>query len=146
MAIFKIRSLYFLNKIHNLTPTTIHFRLILNTLILFYSSSSVMASEDSYLKAMEAEAENMFLDSANSNKKTATDTSKQSQSEQNSTQINSQQKQEFEITLRKRFPKSFSSYAKLSPEHKADVVHTYFSNSKNILSAINRLYKLHFNK
>lgn len=105
-----------------------------------------MAAEDDYLKAMEAEAESVYLDSAATNKSTGPADSSDVLNEQSYVQIDSQQRQEFESVLQKRLPRSFDSYMKLNDKDKADVINTYFGNSKNLLVAVNKLYKLHFKK
>lgn len=143
IALFK-QAQFTLYKTLNLSSFFKFIQLAVSCLLLSCGSYAAMATDDDYLKAMEAEAENIQLDSANSNKPTKPSVTVDPQEKPNKNTITFQQQKEFETALRERLPRSFKSYASLSDENKADVVHTYFNNSKNLLLAIKRLYKLHF--
>ncbi|MCK4710019.1 MAG: hypothetical protein KAU21_15480 [Gammaproteobacteria bacterium] len=113
--------------------------------LLFSLSFGVTGAEDDYLQALEAEANGIQLDSTNS-KPSKPEVQTNTKSETESQKISSNQRLQFENSLKARLPRSFSTYLTLTNQNKIEVIHTYFSNSKQMHLAIRKLYKLHFNK
>ncbi len=117
--------------------------LVGSLLLLFGLCSGAMASDDDYLKALEAEADNVQLDSAN-NKSAKPGINANTAAEPE--RVSSNQRIEFEKALRIRLPKSYDSYLTLNKQNQNDVIYAYFSGSKQMHLAIRKLYRTLFKK
>lgn len=112
-------------------------------LIFFCHSTSTIADENDYYKALEAEADTIHIDSMNSNKPSVADNAR-AQSWLEQYKLTQEQVNTFEKTLSSRLPQSFNSYQHLSDDKKAAVIHAYIDNSNSLMTAIQRLYKFKF--
>ena len=112
---------------------------ILSFCLLFtFWVNPVFSSNDSYLDALEAEAE-----SSNEVQKTQGATPSESKKEKKLIDSN---KIEFEARLSNQLPATFKTYRMLSEENKKIVVNIYFDNNRSMPSATRRLFELYFKK
>ena len=113
--------------------------LLISTLFLITTNAKAQ-TDDEYLKALEAEAESIAA--------IPSDTSHIEDSSANNNQADEEfrrQKESFENLLQKTLPSTFTIYRKLSPERKAVVVETYFSNEMKLPVASRQIFNFYFN-
>jgi len=118
---------------------------IVSLLFVFGSFNLAIASDDDYLKALEAEAESIQPDTV-VKKTEPTITENIPEIKADKSLISSNQRLEFESSLRQRLPKSYITYQTLALPDKNEVILSYYKSSKKMHIALRTLYKLHFSK
>jgi hypothetical protein len=112
-------------------------------LMCFCVTRTVFAAEDAYLKALEAEAQN--LHTADTQPQTPADASPDAKDAAKAekavadTAANTR-KAEFETELKKQLPNTFTIYNRLAPEQKMMVVETWFANEKKMALASKQVF------
>jgi len=118
-------------------------KLFYSLLLFFLFVAPATADDDSYLQALEAEAES----SSNFKKNTQPSGAdkKQSIADQEGSRLNQKiRHDEFNRTLSKELPATTRAYNKLTDENKQKVVDAYFANKKNMSVATRLLFNLYF--
>jgi len=108
--------------------------------IVFCLSTSVSMA-DSYLDALDAEAE-----SSHSVKGNSSENAKLNADEKLKEDEKNDKKIVFEKTLRNNLPTTFKSYKMLSEEDKQQVVDVYYESNSSMPTATKMLFNLYFKK
>lgn len=97
----------------------------------------VLASDDAYLKALEAEAHNLSVKNASPAPATTDDATKAKAAPAAPADT---RKSEFETALKVELPNTFTIYNRLTPEQKSMVVETYFANDRKIAASSRQIF------
>jgi len=118
-------------------------RLFYSFLLFFLYLTQATASDDSYLQALEAEAE--ASNNLQKNIQPSDSKNKQTQTDQNKLHLSQQVKHdEFSKELSKELLVTIRAYNKLTDENKQKVVDAYFNSDKNMSVATRLLFNLSF--
>lgn len=113
---------------------------ILLTVIVASFTNICAASDDAYLKALEAEAQNLHSAEQQSGKSAANEPSKNTDPDKTVETQNNIRKSDFETVLKKQLPNTYTIYTRLTPEQKMMVVELYFANDKNMAVASKQVF------